>query len=130
MTPPLCVVLNPGSGHNDEDPGRIIADELRAAGRRFELLRITDPARVEQAREALAPVGSVRTAVDGEGLELHVDNSGPALVEAVRRLDAAQLAPAAMTVREPSLDDVFLELTGKPSEQDEEQVSGRAGRAR
>ena len=38
------------------------------------------------------------------------------MVEVVRRLDAAALEPAAMTVREPSLDDVFLELTGKPSE--------------
>jgi hypothetical protein len=35
-----------------------------------------------------------------------------------------------MTVREPSLDDVFLELTGKPSDQDEEQLAGRSGRAR
>ena len=56
-------------------------------------------------------------AIDGESIELHVDDSGPALVEAVRRLDAAELAPAAMTVREPSLDDVFLSSpASRPSE--------------
>ena len=49
------------------------------------------------------------------------------MVEAVRRLDAAGLEPAAMTVREPSLDDVFLELTGKPSEPDLDEAGQRIG---
>ena len=31
-----------------------------------------------------------------------------------------------MTVREPSLDDVFLELTGKPSDQDLDDVAERS----
>ena len=52
------------------------------------------------------------------------------MVQAVRRLDAAELAPAAMTVREPSLDDVFLELTGKPSEQVPDEADQRSVRAR
>jgi len=117
------------------DHGRVIAEgtasELKQRlGATIIHVELVDPTHVEQARQALAPMGKVRTAVDGEGLELHVENSGPALVEAVRRLDAADLAPAAMTVREPSLDDVFLELTGKPSDQDEEQLAGRSGRAR
>jgi len=117
------------------DHGRVIAEgtasELKQRlGATIIHVELADPMHAEQARQALSPVGAVRTAVDGGGLELHVDNSGPALVEAVRRLDAAHVAPAAMTVREPSLDDVFLELTGKPSDQDEEQLAGRSGRAR
>jgi ABC-2 type transport system ATP-binding protein len=117
------------------DHGRVIAEGTAAElkqrlGATIIHVELTDPTRVEQARQVLQAVGSVRTAVDGEGLELHVDNSGPALVEAVRRLDAADIAPAAMTVREPSLDDVFLELTGKPYDEDAEQTSARSGAPR
>jgi hypothetical protein len=35
-----------------------------------------------------------------------------------------------MTVREPSLDDVFLELTGKPSEEIGDETERRSVRAR
>ena len=35
---------------------------------------------------------------------------------AVRRLDAAGIEPVSITVREPSLDDVFLTLTGRPTD--------------
>ena len=44
---------------------------------------------------------------------MKVEDSGPSVVAAVRRLDAAGIVPAAIAVREPSLDDVFLTLTGK-----------------
>ncbi|HZI44354.1 MAG TPA: ATP-binding cassette domain-containing protein [Ilumatobacter sp.] len=116
------------------DHGRVIAEGTAAElkqrlGATIIHVELADPTRVEQARHALEPLGFVRTGLDGESIELHVDNSGAAMVQAVRRLDAAELAPAAMTVREPSLDDVFLELTGKPSEQDPE-VDQRPVRAR
>jgi len=115
------------------DHGRVIAEGTAAElkqrlGATIIHVELVDPSRVDQARHALEPLGFVRTGIDGESIELHVDNSGPAMVEAVRRLDAAALEPAAMTVREPSLDDVFLELTGKPSEQDlDEADSGSVG---
>ncbi len=41
------------------------------------------------------------------------------LVEVLRVLDAEGLAPASLTVREPSLDDVFLTLTGRHAEPEE-----------
>jgi daunorubicin resistance ABC transporter ATP-binding subunit len=42
---------------------------------------------------------------------------GPkALMQMLRALDAADLYPASLTVREPSLDDVFLRLTGHHAE--------------
>jgi hypothetical protein len=39
-----------------------------------------------------------------------------ALIEAVRALDAAAIASAGLALRRPSLDDVFLTLTGHAAE--------------
>ena len=49
-------------------------------------------------------------------VELTVEN-GPAVgAEVLRALDAAQIAVAGLALREPSLDDVFLSLTGHKTE--------------
>ena len=53
---------------------------------------------------------------DGRSVEVKVADSGRSLLAAVRRLDAAGIEPVAVTVREPSLDDVFLTLTGRPTD--------------
>ena len=47
------------------------------------------------------------------------------LVDVLRRLDDAGLVPASLAVREPSLDDVFLTLTGKHAEPAEELEESR-----
>jgi ABC-2 type transport system ATP-binding protein len=39
------------------------------------------------------------------------------MLETVRLLDAARLEPASLVLREPTLDDVFLELTGHVAEE-------------
>jgi ABC-2 type transport system ATP-binding protein len=49
-----------------------------------------------------------------------VRNPAKSMLEAVRLLDDAQLAPAALRVREPTLDDVFLALTGRAGAEDDE----------
>jgi daunorubicin resistance ABC transporter ATP-binding subunit len=49
------------------------------------------------------------------------------LVEALRALDAQGITPASLTVREPSLDDVFLVLTGHHAE---DRLPARKGRGR
>jgi daunorubicin resistance ABC transporter ATP-binding subunit len=68
---------------------------------------------------------------DGTVIELTV-NSGPAVAtEAIRHLDAAGILIAGLSLREPSLDDVFLSLTGHKAEDEivaEPQKKGR-GRA-
>ena len=46
------------------------------------------------------------------------DRGSQALVEAVRRLDAAGVTTDGLAVRRPSLDDVFLALTGHAAEED------------
>jgi hypothetical protein len=46
------------------------------------------------------------------------------LINALRALDGADMSPASLTVREPSLDDVFLSLTGKHAEAEAQDGEG------
>jgi len=64
----------------------------------------------------LAEIGPTDLSDDGCAVEVKVTDSGRSLVAAVRKLDDGHIEPVAVTVREPSLDDVFLTLTGRPSE--------------
>jgi ABC-2 type transport system ATP-binding protein len=64
------------------------------------------------ALQALAPLSVQPPTVDGTTVKLTVADGGTVLLEALRALDAEGIAPTGMTVREPSLDDVFLSLTG------------------
>jgi ABC-2 type transport system ATP-binding protein len=48
-------------------------------------------------------------------LEVNVASSGRGLLEVVRLLDRAGVEVAGVAVREPTLDDVFLTLTGHGS---------------
>jgi ABC-2 type transport system ATP-binding protein len=47
-----------------------------------------------------------------------VTGGSATLVEAVRRLDASGVAIADIVLRRPTLDDVFLSLTGHVAEED------------
>ena len=68
---------------------------------------------IERARTALTSVGSETQADTANGVAIQVPDSGRAVIAAVRALDAAGVDVEALAVREPTLDDVFLELTGK-----------------
>ena len=99
------------------DNGQIIAEgtpgELKA---RFGATVIEvghpDAARTVRAASALAPLGTVSVDRDATRLQLTVDDGPKAMVHVVRALDDAQLPPTTLALREPSLDDVFLSLTG------------------
>ena len=67
------------------------------------------------AAERLARVGDVTR--DGKCLRVSVSDGAGAMLETVRLLDAAHLEPASMALREPTLDDVFLTLTGHGAEE-------------
>ncbi|MGI8596314.1 MAG: ATP-binding cassette domain-containing protein [Thermoleophilaceae bacterium] len=108
------------------DHGRVIAEgtgeELkdRVGGERLEV-RVSDTDRVAEAAEALAEVGTDAPQSDAEqGRVLVAVEARPELIgEVVRRLDAADIGILDIGYRRPTLDDVFVALTGKaPVEED------------
>ncbi len=52
------------------------------------------------------------------------------MLDVVRLLDGEQLEPVALALREPTLDDVFLELTGHGAEESETKNAAAEGRKR
>jgi hypothetical protein len=54
--------------------------------------------------------------LDTTSVRLAANNGAQVLVDAMRTLDGGRVVPATVTVREPSLDDVFLALTGRHAE--------------
>jgi ABC-2 type transport system ATP-binding protein len=56
--------------------------------------------------------------VEGPTLELSVDDGPRTVIVLLRALDANGFTPTSLTIREPSLDDVFLNLTGHKAEED------------
>ncbi len=106
------------------DRGRIAAHgtaaELKAAvGATILSVRLADRVAAHDASVALASLGAAEQphvdAADGE-IRLAVEDPG-ASAEAVRRLDARQLEIASVELHQPTLDDVFLTLTGHPAEE-------------
>jgi ABC-2 type transport system ATP-binding protein len=79
-----------------------------------------DDAATGRAATQLARLGEL--AVDGKEVRVSVADGPRAMLEAVRALDAEQLEPLTMALREPTLDDVFLTLTGHAAETEQEQV--------
>jgi ABC-2 type transport system ATP-binding protein len=103
------------------DQGRVIArgtpDELkdRVGGERLEI-RVADAASAGQAASALASIADERAEIAGEIVTVGVRRRDGAIVEAVRALDRAGVAVEDIALRRPTLDDVFLALTGHAAE--------------
>jgi ABC-2 type transport system ATP-binding protein len=108
------------------DHGQVIAEgtpnELkdRVGGERLEVT-LEDYDQELAAIEALAPLADERPKCDHGILVMPLDKSRGDIAEAVRRLDAAKVAIADIAVRRPTLDDVFIALTGHAAEEPEEQ---------
>jgi ABC-2 type transport system ATP-binding protein len=106
------------------DTGRVIAegtsDDLKMrVGGEVLAIRVADRAQVGAAAGAVLGLGPGGGNVDNNRGEitLPVGDDGPGiLTEAVRRLDAEKIALADIALRRPSLDDVFLSLTGHAAE--------------
>jgi ABC-2 type transport system ATP-binding protein len=60
-----------------------------------------------------ALTGVSEPTTDGGVLRFRVGNGGAALPALLRALDGAGVVPASVEVRRPTLDDVFLSLTGR-----------------
>jgi ABC-2 type transport system ATP-binding protein len=105
------------------DHGKVIAlgtsDDLKnqVGGERLELT-VNAPADLESARSVLAPLASGEITVDEQTRRMTVPVTGgpAALMEGLRRLDAEAVKVLDVGLRRPSLDDVFLSLTGHAAE--------------
>jgi len=108
------------------DGGKVIAEgtsdelKLRVGGEVLEI-RVSDRERVSEAAGAVLGLGPGGGGVDNNSgvITVPVGSEGTVvLTEAVRRLDEAKIPIADIALRRPSLDDVFLSLTGHLAEGD------------
>jgi ABC-2 type transport system ATP-binding protein len=103
------------------DRGKVIAEgtpdalKARVGGERLEVT-LADGAAAEAAITALTPMSDERPVADGTVVRLTVRRRGGALMEAVKRLGEAGLEVEDLELRRPTLDDVFLSLTGRAAE--------------
>lgn len=105
------------------DHGRGIArgtaDELKVkvGGERIEAT-LGDVAQLDAAREALVSLamGEIDTDEGSRRIVVPIIGGAPVLTDALRRLDAAGIALVDVGLRRPTLDEVFLTLTGHRAE--------------
>ena len=105
------------------DRGRVIAygtpDELkdRVGGERLEV-RLAAGADAQAAVRALAALSDEPPHAEGDIVRVGVRRRTGVIVDAVRRLDEAGVDVDDIALRRPTLDDVFLSLTGHVAEGD------------
>jgi ABC-2 type transport system ATP-binding protein len=105
------------------DHGNVIAegtsDELkdRVGGERLEV-KLEDEADVERAIAVLAEMASERPELVDHTVRAPVRGHSGVIASAVRRLDDAGVAIDDISLRRPTLDDVFLALTGHAAEEE------------
>ena len=108
------------------DHGTVIAegtpDELksRVGGERLEVT-LESYDQEQAAIEALAPLADEQPKCDHGILVMPLDKSRGNIAEAVRQLDAASVRISDIALRRPTLDDVFISLTGRAAEEAEEE---------
>jgi ABC-2 type transport system ATP-binding protein len=107
------------------DHGRVIANgspsELKAdlGATVLEVgLESIDDAR--RTAELFASIGSHAPSINGTVVEVTVDHGPESAMAGLRSLDVEKIVPTLFTLREPSLDDVFLALTGRRAEDENE----------
>ncbi len=103
------------------DQGKVIAegssDELKdQVGGEWLDLTLESDGDIEAAITALEPIAAERPAMAEGVLRMPVHERKGTIAEAVRRLDAAGIGIDDVAMRRPTLDDVFLSLTGHAAE--------------
>lgn len=104
------------------DHGRVIAEgtpasmkaDLGATVLEVGLPSIDDATRTGTILDTLGPHTAL---VNGTVVEVTVDDGPQSAMTALRALDAEEISPQTFNLREPSLDDVFLSLTGHRTEE-------------
>ncbi len=105
------------------DHGSVIADgtsdELkdRVGGERLDVA-LEDDADAERAIAALAPIGDERPTHDDHTVHVPVRGRSGVIADAVLRLNDAGVGIDDIALRRPTLDDVFIALTGHGAEEE------------
>jgi ABC-2 type transport system ATP-binding protein len=105
------------------DHGRVIAegtsDELKAqiGGDRLDV-KLEDPSDADAAISALAEMCLDRATAEGVWVHAPVQPRHGVIPEAIRKLDAAGVAVDDIVLHRPTLDDVFIALTGHAAEEE------------
>jgi ABC-2 type transport system ATP-binding protein len=113
------------------DQGLVIAegtpDELKnqVGGERLEI-HLCDGGRGDEAVAALTSIASDRPFLEDGTVRVPVAERRGTIADAVRRLDDAGIAIDDISVSTPTLDDVFLNLTGRPAEAETEETEVQA----
>ena len=116
------------------DHGRVIAEgtadelKLEVGGERLEVT-VADPGRLAVAAEVLAVLGSIRLDEPRRRLSVSVEGGVDALSHGLRLLEEREVALHDVGLRRPTLDDVFMVLTGRvaePGEADEDDEADEA----
>ena len=113
------------AGTSEELKGRVGGDVVE--------FTVPDRSRLADAVAAITSVGEGEPHVDKETgvVSEGVGSRGSdALIDAVRRLDGADVEIRGLALRRPSLDDVFLALTGHAAEEEDQANGRRRGRRR
>ncbi|HJR94447.1 MAG TPA: ATP-binding cassette domain-containing protein [Gaiellaceae bacterium] len=112
------------------DQGIVIADgtsdalKRQVGGERLDI-RLCDPELRDRAVEVLAPFGGERPYAEDGSVKVPLLERQGAIARAVRTLDDAGIAIDDMAIVTPTLDDVFLQLTGHTAEEDEGEDGNR-----
>jgi ABC-2 type transport system ATP-binding protein len=98
--------------------GRIVAEGTPAAlkaevGRPHLDLVLADGSDLRRARELVARFGANRPAAEGCHLSIALERGAADIAPILRALDEADFAVAELELKQPTLDDVFLEKTGE-----------------
>lgn len=106
------------------DHGRVIAEgtpaELKAdLGTTVISVSLADAGTIDQAKGLLGPMSPKPPVLDGSTIELTVEEGPRVAADVLRTLDQHDILVAGIVLREPSLDDVFLSLTGHRAEADD-----------
>ena len=120
------------------DHGKVIArgtsDALKkqVGGERLEI--VVESQNIAKTMEVVAAISGNKASLD-EGLRMisaAVSTGATALIETLRSLDAAGIHPLDVGLKRPSLDDVFLSLTGHAAEEkvEEPEATGRRKKAK
>ncbi|HEY6781538.1 MAG TPA: ATP-binding cassette domain-containing protein [Thermoleophilaceae bacterium] len=112
------------------DHGQVIAegtsDELkdRVGGERLEVT-LANGGQSQAAIDALAPLADEPPVCEDGIVAVPMRRGGGEIAEAVRRLDGVGVGIEDIAVRRPTLDDVFIGLTGHAAEEAEENGTGQ-----